>query len=141
MKVVLLKDVKGLGHAWHEVEAADGHALNFLIPRKMAAQATPAVLKDADSRRKAAADKKALDHKLVEERLASLAEERIVIKKKVNEKGHLYDGVDAAEIAAITNLPEDAISLPKHIKEVGTFDIPVSFGAQFGKISVVIEAE
>lgn len=141
MKVVLLKDVKGLGHAWHEVDASDGHALNFLIPRKIALQATPSVLKDAEARRKAVSDKKALDHKLVEERLSALAEERIVITKKVNEKGHLYDGVDAAEIAEATKLPEDAIRLEKHIKEVGTFDIPVSFGEQFGKITLVVEPE
>ncbi|KND52017.1 MAG: ribosomal protein L9 [Parcubacteria bacterium C7867-001] len=141
MKVILLKSQKGLGHAWQEIDAADGHAINFLIPRKIAVQATPALRQKAEAARKAEADKKMVDVKLVEERLAALAEERIVFKKKVNEKGHLYDGIDAKEIALMTKLPEDAISLEKPIKESGTFDIPVAFGENFGKISIVVEAE
>lgn len=141
MKVVLLKDVKNTGRAGAVVDCSDGHAQNFLIPRGMAALATPANLKQAELRLKQEIDRKELDVKLIQERLTSLAEERIVINKKVNEKGHLYDAVDAADIAKVTDLPESAIKIEKPFKEIGTFVVPVSLGASFGKISITIEAE
>ena len=141
MKVVLLKDVKNTGRAGAVVECSDGHAQNFLIPRGMAALATPANLKQAELRLKQEGDRKALDVKLIQDRLTALAEEKIVITKKANEKGHLYDAVDAADIAKATQLPEEAIKLEKPFKEVGTFDVPVSLGESFGKLSIVVEAE
>jgi large subunit ribosomal protein L9 len=141
MKVVLLKDVKDTGRAGSVVECASGHALNFLIPRGMAAIATPANVKQAELREAQARDRKDLDVKLVTDRIAALAEERIVILKKANEKGHLYDAVDAAEIAEATALPVDAISLEKPIKDLGTYTVAVATGGAFGSISITVEAE
>lgn len=141
MKVVLLKDVKDMGRAHTTVEVADGHALNYLIPRKLAVPATAGAIKLAETRVKQVVERKELDHKLIADRLAALAEERIVIRKKANEQGHLYDGVDAADIASVTQLPEETIKLEKSIKELGTFEVPVAYGEAFGKISVVVEAE
>ncbi|MES2668602.1 MAG: 50S ribosomal protein L9 [Patescibacteria group bacterium] len=141
MKVVLLKDVKNTGRAGAVVNCSDGHAQNFLIPRGMAALATPANLKQAELRTKQDIDKKQLDVKLIEDRIAALSEGTTQIIKKANEKGHLYDAVDAADIAKATELPEDAIKLEKPFKEVGTFDVPVSLGERFGKISITITAE
>lgn len=141
MKVVLLKDVKNTGRAGTVVECSDGHAQNFLIPRGMAALATPANLKQAELRLKQEGDRKALDVKLIQERLSALAEGKTVITKKANEKGHLYDAVDAADIAKAAELPEEAIKLEKPFKEIGTYDVPVSLGESFGKISITVEAE
>lgn len=141
MKVVLLKDVKNTGRAGTVIECSDGHALNFLIPRGMAAPATAANLKQAEARLKQRAQTKELDAKLISDRLNALADGRIVITKKANEQGHLYDGVDAADIAAATELPEEAIKLEKPIKELGDFAVPVAMGADFGSIRVHIEAE
>ncbi len=141
MKVVLLKDIKKTGKAYSVVEVKDGHALNFLIPRKLAITATPAAMKEVELRRKQSEERRALDEKLIEDRLSALAEERIVFLKKANEQGHLYDALDAAEIAAKTNLPEDAIHIEKPFKDLGTFEVPVAYGENFGKLTVVIEAE
>ncbi|HWH07299.1 MAG TPA: 50S ribosomal protein L9 [Candidatus Paceibacterota bacterium] len=141
MKVVLLKDVRDMGRAHTTIEVSDGHALNYLIPRKLAVPATSSALKQAEVRVKQVVDRKELDVKLVEERLAALAEEKIVIRKKANEQGHLYDGVDAREIAAAANLPEEVIRIEKPFKELGTFEVPVSFGENFGKIAITVEAE
>lgn len=141
MKVVLLKDVKNMGRAGSVHDVSDGHALNMLIPKKHAVLATPQAIQKAEAAAKQTVEKKDLDKKLIAERVAALAEERLVITKKANDKGHLYDAVDASDIAAATALPEEAISLEKPIKEVGTFEIPVSAGENFGTISIVIEAE
>lgn len=141
MKVVLLKDVKNTGRAGSIIECSDGHALNMLIPRGLAVVATPANIKVAESRAKQFAQMKELDAKLIEDRLHALAEGRIVITKKANEQGHLYDGVDAAEIAAATDLPVEAIKLEKPIKDVGEFAVPVAMGKSFGSIVLFVEAE
>ncbi len=129
----------GRAHSLHEV--SDGHALNFLIPRKLAAAATAANMKFAEGKRAQGAQKRLLFTKLVEERIAALAEGKVTIVKKANEQGHLYDGVDAAEIAAAAELPEDAVHLTKSLKEIGTHEVPVAVGDNFGKITVEIVAE
>ena len=147
MKVILTKDVKGMGRAHDEVVTSDGYALNYLIPKKLAVAATGTAMKEATLRRKKADERSALDTALLAQNIASLAEARIVIKMKANEKGHLYDAVGksvlytAVKEQARVDLPEDAIALEKPIKELGTFDIPVSAGEVFGKFSVIIEAE
>lgn len=147
MKVILTRDVKGVGRAHQEVVTADGYALNFLIPKKLAIVATPVAKKEAELRHKQTADRSALDTALLAQNIASLAEAHIVIKVKANEKGHLYDAVSELDIRNATkeqariDLPEGALQLEKPIKELGTFDIPVSVGEIFGKFSITIEAE
>lgn len=147
MKVILIKDVKGMGRAHEEVTTADGYALNYLIPKKFAIAATPVARKEAETRRKMVVDTKFVDAALLTQNIASLAEARIVIKMKANEKGHLYDAVgesdiiQAAKEQARIELPEEVIKLEKPIKELGTFDVPVASADTFGKFSITIEAE
>ena len=140
MKVVLTKDVKDTGRAHEAVEVRDGHALNFLIPKGMAVPATPAALKNAELRQKRTEEQRVLSAKLVEERLAALSETPLVIRKKANEQGHLYDAVDAKDIAFAVSLPVDAIRIEKPFKELGTHEVPVSVGEGVGKFSITIKA-
>lgn len=141
MQVVLTKDVKGTGRANEVVSVKDGFALNFLIARKLAVPASPAALKQAETRKMHVAAKRELDAKLIGERLVSLAEEKLEFVKKANEQGHLYDAVDAAEIAEKAGIPEDAVRIEKPFKELGTFEVPVAFGEQFGKLTITVTAE
>jgi large subunit ribosomal protein L9 len=141
MKVVLLKDVKNIGRTGSVHEVSDGHALNLLIPRKLAVLATPAATKRAESAAAEADKKRELDAKLVSERLAALAEGRTVITKKANAQGHLYDAVDAKDIAEAAQLPVDAIDLDKPIKEIGEHEVPVAFGDDFGTVLISVEPE
>ena len=146
MKIVLLKNVKGIGRAHEEIETKDGYALNYLLPKGLAVAATPTAVKEAELRRKQAIARKEVDTKLFEQNMAALADAHIVIRAKANEKGHLYDAVGEQEIRAAAkavhiDLPEDVIRLEKPLKEVGTFKIPLSSGDIFGAFSVVVEAE
>lgn len=142
-----MKDVKGVGHAHDEAVTADGYALNYLIPKKLAIAATPMAMQEARLRRKQMIDRSALDAALLTQNIASLAAANIVIKAKANEKGHLYDAIGADDIRkaakeqAHIDLSEDAIKLEKSIKELGTFDIPVATADTFGKFSITIKAE
>ena len=147
MKVILIKDVKGMGRAHEEVTTSDGYALNYLIPKKMAISATPVARQEAQMRMKQVVDRGELDAVLLTQNIASLADAHIVIKMKANEKGHLYDAVGESDISkaakeqAHIDLPEGVIKLEKPIKEIGTFDIPVASADMFGKFSITIEAE
>jgi large subunit ribosomal protein L9 len=147
MKVILIKDVKGMGRAHEEIITADGYALNYLIPKKLAISATTVARKEAETRRKQVVDRSELDAALLTQNIVSLGEARIVIKMKANEKGHLYDAIAAKEIVqaakeqAHIDLTEEVIKLEKPIKEVGTFEIPVSSADTFGKFSITVEAE
>ena len=147
MKVILKRDVKGLGRAHEAVETADGHALNHLIPKRLAILATPAAEKAAAVHKAKAESDRQVQTQLITQNLETLAEARIVITAKANEKGHLYDAVGVPEILAAikeqahAELPEEAIRLEKPFKELGTFDVPVAAGEGFGKFSITIEAE
>ena len=147
MKIILIKDVKGMGRAHEAIEVADGYALNSLIPKKLAIPATPTAEREAQTRRKQVTDRSALDSALLTQNIAALADARIVIRAKANEKNHLYDAIGKSEIIkaakeqAHIDLTADAIKLEKPIKELGTFDIPVATADTFGKFSITIEAE
>ncbi len=147
MKVILMKDVRDTGRAHETIDVADGFAINYLIPKRLAVIATPAAAKVAESRKAKVAADREVQEQLIVQALETLADARIVISTKVNEKGHLYDAVGVPEILAAAKeqaqveLPEDAIRLEHPIKEVGTHEVSVAHGASFGKFSIVIEAE
>lgn len=141
MQVVLTKDVKGTGRANEVVSVKDGFALNFLIARKLAIPASAMALKQAETRKAQAAAKGELDAKLIGERLVSLAETKLEFVKKANEQGHLYDAVDAKEIAEKAGITVDSIRIEKPFKDLGEHEVPVAFGEQFGKLTITISAE
>ncbi len=141
MKVVLLKDVRDMGRAHSVIEVSAGHALNHLFPRKLAVIGSAANLKMAEGKQKQGAEKRTVEAALIRERIAALAEGKISIVKKANEQGHLYDGGDAKEVGEAAQLPVDAIHLEKPIKEVGTHEVSIAIGDEFGKITVEVVAE
>ncbi len=147
MKIILIKDVKGIGRAHEEIETKDGYALNFLIPKKLAIPATAVAKMEAETRRKQMKDRTVVNAQLLTQNIASLVDAHIVITAKANEKGHLYNAIGESEISkaakeqASIDLPEDAIKIEKPFKELGTFDIPVSTADTFGKFSITIQAE
>lgn len=141
MKVVLLKDVRNVGRAHAVVEVSDGHAINHLFPSKSAVPATAAAIKNANTHFEKANAARFAEATLIKQTIANLAEGRVVIAKKANEQGHLYDAVDARDIAEATKLPVDAIALEKPIKELGRFTVPISHGEDFGSIEIEIVSE
>lgn len=147
MKVLMLKDAKGVGRANEVIEIADGFALNYLIPKKIAVVATGGALGVAAARKARVSERQALTAQLVAQNLATLASSRIVVKSKVNEKGHLYDAVGEKEIMAAikdqahVELPADALRIERPFKEAGEFRVPVAVGEAFGEFTLAVEAE
>ena len=110
MKVVLLKDVRHMGRAHSVIDVADGHAINYLIPGKLAVRASASAVKNAEMRAAQAGEKRSVEGALIKQTIASLAEGKVTVTKKANEIGHLYDKVDASDIALAAGLPATSIT-------------------------------
>lgn len=144
MKVVLTKDVKNMGRAGSVIDASDGHALNFLIPRALAVLATPAALAQAEARKSQTEAASTAHAAATGENFAKLATQTITLTVKVNEQGHLYTGVGAADIAQAVEvetgiaLPTEAIDLDKPLKEAGEYEIKISADGHKGAFTLVV---
>ena len=134
MKVILLEDVSGIGKKWEIKEVKDGYGRNYLLARNLAKLATAGALEDVKLKRQQESQKKAIQENLLQKSLESLKDFVIMIEKKANEKGHLFDGLDAREISGIlgeklkAKVPFEYIKLEKTIKEIGKHQIIIRKG-------------
>ena len=99
MKVILKADIKGVGKKDEVINASDGYARNFLLPKNLAVEANPKNLNDRKLRM-------ANDEKVAEENLEAakmvadmLSTKEVVVSIKVGENGHAFGSVTSAEIA------------------------------------------
>jgi len=133
MKVILIKDVPGLGQKYDVREVKDGYARNFLIPQKMAEIATPSALKSLAEKKIRAEQERAVKKDILEKMIKDINGMRIEVFRKVNEKGHLFDAVGKKDIAEIlkekrVEIPEKMISLETPIKETGEHKVKIGDG-------------
>lgn len=130
MEVILKEDVANLGHRGDVVKVADGYGRNFLLPRKLALQATVANKAVIEQMKSAAARRSATEKVQAEELLAKLAQVTVSFTRKSGENGHLFGSVTSADIAAELaikgfELDRRKIELKEPLKALGTFDVPV----------------
>jgi large subunit ribosomal protein L9 len=100
MEVILKDDVLHLGNRGDLVKVADGYARNFLLPRKLAMQATSANKAVVEQMKNAAARRFATEKALAEELAAKLEPVALEFTRKSGEAGHLFGSVTSADIAA-----------------------------------------
>lgn len=145
MKVIFLQDVPDVASAGEVKEVADGYARNFLIPRKMAALASPQALSQVVIIEKVEGK---TNEELIE--LAGQLEGKEVnLKAHAGAKERLYGSITSADIAAelesATGLAVDKrkIELEKPIHQLGSYELTIKLGKDITpKIKVnVIEAE
>lgn len=134
MKVLLTKDVKGVGKAGEIKDVADGYGKNFLIGKGLALAATNEVLKkyESDQRKKTANDAAQI------ERLTSikttLANIKVVISKKLGDTGHLFGSVTKDEIAHALQtqhgieIDKKELDAKHGIKTTGMHDLDLKLG-------------
>ncbi len=134
MKVLLIKDVKGLGKAGEIKEVKDGYGQNFLIGKGFAKHATNEVIKkhQASERKKAEAEANEIEAmKALSSKLDKL---QIVITKKLGNTGHLFGAVTKDEIAQALKEQHGIEIDKKHInhkealKTTGTHDLDLKLG-------------
>ena len=130
MKVVLIKDVKGLGKPDDIVEVQDGYARNFLFRQKLALEATPENLNTVKTRKKAEAAKAERERQEAIDTGERLKGQVFTLQVKCGEGGRLYGAVTAMDVAAAMakeNMKVDRrnITLPDQIKACGLYDAEV----------------
>jgi len=129
MKIILTRDVPGLGGKYDVKEVSGGYARNFLIARGMAELATEKKIKAAEAKKKQVEQLKEVDKDILEKNLAELEGIRVSVEEKANEKGHLFAGIHREEISKILkeqkrlDIPPDLIDLEQPIKETGEHKI------------------
>jgi len=127
MKVILLEDVKGTGKKGQVVNASDGHARNFLFPRKLAIEATGANLASLDAQQKKAEHKVAVEVKSAQELAAKLQAKPVVVSAKVGDKGRMFGSISNKEVAEAilsqlgVQLDKKKIVLTEPVKAVGAY--------------------
>ncbi|MFA6918616.1 MAG: 50S ribosomal protein L9 [Patescibacteria group bacterium] len=130
MKIILLKNVPGTGEAGEIKEVANGHAQNYLFPRKLAVEATAKNLqkiKEQQSRKAKEAEQDLLETEKTANRLSGLALE---IKGRINDSGRLYASISDSVIAKKLKekgfeISKKQIVLPEPIKELGDYPIRI----------------
>ena len=147
MKVILLKDVAKIGRKYDVKDVADGHALNFLIPRGLVEIAIPQAVKKIELLKANDATEKKIQGELFLKNLEVIENLTLTLKEKANEKGHLFAGVTkemlALEIfkAIRLNIDPESIKLDKPIKEIGKHKVVIEALNKKAEFSVIIEEE
>ena len=130
MEVILKEDVNKLGHRGDVVKVADGYGRNYLLPEKLAIEATPnnkAVIEQM----KGSAIRKLAKEKVVAEELSKTLEAvELVFERKVGETDHLFGSVTSADIAQQLEekgytIDRRKISLEEPLKSLGEFHVPI----------------
>jgi large subunit ribosomal protein L9 len=148
MKVILLQDVEGLGKAGDLKEVANGYARNFLLPRHLAAGATPGLIANRSQRiasEQRKLEKQAEANRQLAERLGEIA---LTFKARVGREGRLYGSITSQDIASALRdaheitIDRRSIDLRDPIRSTGTFSIPVKIASQLEpKITVNVVDE
>ena len=131
MKVILLTDVKGRGKEGDVIEVARGFAANYLLPRKMAVEASPGNLKQLESRMHNIQRREEAKRSEAEGQAGQIAGRTLVIAAKAGEEGKLFGSVTASMVAdAIESqigvvVDRRRLDLHGHIKTVGEHTIDV----------------
>ena len=145
MKVILLQDVKGKGKKGQMLEVSDGYARNFMLPKKLAIEATP------DAINTMRMNDKATQERIAREKAEALAtgkklrEMTVIVKAKGGGAGRLFGSVTNAEIADAlakqgVKLDKRKIVLNETIKSVGTYTATCKLGYEItAPLTVKIE--
>ena len=99
MKVILLKDVKSLGKKGDLVNASDGYARNYLIPKKLAEQATENNVHILNKKKEAERRQKLKELEEAQKLAKSLMGKEIKFKVKIGENGRLFGSITSKDIS------------------------------------------
>ena len=147
MKVFLLKDIEKVGMAGEIINAKDGHAKNYLVPRKLGVILTP------ENEKFYSKKVQKVDHRkeVVESKSSMLAERiksmTITLKRKMHDDGKLYGAINRSEIVDLLSekgvkVSKSQIEIDKSIKAKGEFSVTVKLSSRLQpKITLAVVEE
>ncbi len=134
MKVILLQDVKGKGKKGQMVEVSDGYARNYMLPRKIAVEATADNVNTMRMTDKAVAEKRQKEREEAFQISKRMAELTVLVRAKGGGAGRLFGSVTTQEIADSLKkqtgieLDKRKIVLEEQIKTVGDYKVKCKLG-------------
>jgi len=144
MQIILQEDVEKLGNRGEVVEVAEGYARNFLLPRKLALEASAGNMKRLEKMRAAFAKKEASERGDAQKLAEMLGGVSLELTRKSGENDQLFGSVTNADISEALaaqgyTIDKRKITLAEPIKHIGEFEIPVKLHREVGatvKLSV-----
>ncbi|OGV33431.1 MAG: 50S ribosomal protein L9 [Lentisphaerae bacterium GWF2_45_14] len=135
VKLILLEDVENVGLAGAEISVSSGYARNFLLPRKLAAKASPGALRAIEARRGKIEENRKVELAKASEMALKFANSEVVITMEAADDDQLYGAVNARMIAEKLaengiEVPYQKIKLDKHIKQLGSFEVEAKLHPQ-----------
>lgn len=147
MKVIFLEDVKGKGKKGELKDVSDGYARNFLLPKKLAKEATADNLNTFKMQEKAKAAQIAKEKAEANENAKKLESIVVKIPAKAGSNGKLFGAVTSKEISEALakqhgmNIEKNKIVLAENIKTYGAFDVKCKFGYEISGVIHVLVCE
>ena len=147
MKVILQQDVKGQGKKGQLIEASEGYARNYLLPRKLAVLATPDAINTMNLKEKA---RRAEEQRQREEAIAAaqkLKDCTVKLTAKAGNGGRLFGAVTTKEIAEGLkaqfglDIPKQKLVLDEPIKAFGTYEVKAKLGFEVSGVVKVTVTE
>lgn len=134
MKVILLQDVKGKGKKGQLIEASDGYARNYLLPRKMAIEATADNVNTMKMNDKAKAEQQAREKAQAQETAKKLQDITVEVKAKSGNGGRLFGSITSQEVSDALKqqfgiaIDKKKIVQDEPIKSFGSFSMKAKLG-------------
>ena len=130
MKVILTDEIRGLGTRGDIITVKDGYARNFLIPKKLAREATTGNLKSVEQEKKKWALLANQEKEVAQKAADSVKGVKVTIQKRVGDTGQLFGSVTTNEIADALeakgiHVEKRRIELDHPIKSLGVHDVEV----------------
>lgn len=148
MKVIFLQDVPHVAQAGEMKEVADGYARNFLIPRKLAAQADPKMMSAIEAQVRTSARQAAQNETEMTELAGQLDGKEIVITARVGANERLYGSITTGDISAELEksfgiiVDKRKIEMENPIRELGSHEVPIKLARDIiPNITVTVTGE
>ena len=148
MKVIFLKNVKGVGRVGYVKDVSDGYARNYLLPKKLAEAATEGVIKKIQSVLVKENDKRGIAEQEAKKLAQEIEGQILEVSARASESGKLFGSVSRETIAAVLSekvkrsIPEDLFELEEPIKQIGEYEIIIKFSSVIeSKIRVIVKRE
>jgi len=147
MEVILKEDVAKLGHRGDVVKVAEGYGRNYLLPRKLAIEATAGNKAVIEQMKQSAVRRSAVEKADSEAVAKQLDAVTLTFARKAGEKDHLFGSVTSSDIAEALeqkgfNIDRRKIQLHEPLKSIGEFDVPIRLHRDvISRVKVTVEKE
>jgi large subunit ribosomal protein L9 len=147
MEVILKEDIETLGHRGDIVKVADGYGRNYLLPKKLAMEATAANKAVIEQMKASAVRRSAKEKAEAEQLVAQLDAVALVFERKVGDHDHLFGSVTSSDIAQQLeqqgfHIDRRKVQLEEPLKQTGDFLIPVKLHREVtAHVKVTVKGE